>query len=155
MLTMRRRAFTLVESVIGLLVISMIMISCWLLTNTGVNISKQQIDQPVSWYQFLNKLEDDGWSFSIERVERSGRRMRLTSQSKDETYQLLVSNSGMIYLRKMKPSGGGKGYLPLYGPISNNGLKIEQLDEQRVRIEVKRHDEKTRVATLCFLPSIK
>ncbi|WP_295746582.1 prepilin-type N-terminal cleavage/methylation domain-containing protein [uncultured Limosilactobacillus sp.] len=148
----RHKAFTLVECVLGLFVIAIVMTGCYLLTSCAGRISRQQLEQPVAWYQFLNKLESDHWRFSLLTVERSGRRMQLLSQSNGETYQLLVSGSGMIYLRKMKSPTSAKGYLPLYGPIESNGLVLKRLDERRVKVQVKRHGQALQEATLCFAP---
>lgn len=151
----RQKAFTLVECVIGLFVIAMVMTGCYLLTSSASKISRQQFEQPVAWYQFLNKLESDHWRFSLLTVEPSGRRMQLLSQTSGETYQLLVSGSGMIYLRKMKTPTSAKGYLPLYGPVESNGLVLKELDKQRVKVQVKRCGQALQEATLCFAPPME
>lgn len=151
---MKRRdnACTLVECVIGLLVIALVTTGCYLLTISANRISYQQVEQPVSWYQFLNKLESEHWQFSLLAVEPSGRRMKLVSQTSGETYQLLVSGSGMIYLRKMKTPTSAKGYLPLYGPVDSGGLRLAKLDGQRVKVQVKKRGQDLQEATLCFSP---
>lgn len=145
----RRSAFTIAECVIAILVIAIVALGCLWGTKAATQISQTKLEQPVAWYQFLNKLEGDQWSFCLDRVANSGRRLVLINPA-GEKYQLLVSNAGMIYLRKLK-SNGGQGYLPLYGPVVNqSGLLLKQLDSRRVRIEVKMRDYPLQTATLCF-----
>lgn len=146
----RRHGFTLVECVIGLLVISLVMLSCYFVLRTTTRISRQQMNEPAAWYEFVNKLEGDNWQFTLDQVEASHRRIKLMSLQNGERYELLVSNAGMIYLRKLITNTHASGYLPLYGPVVSGGLNFQQLDDQRVRMEVTTREQKKWQAVLCF-----
>lgn len=146
----RHHGFTLVECVVGLLVISLVLVCChFTLTLTG-KISRQKMNEPAAWYEFVNKLESTDWNFALDQVEPSQRRIKIVSLNNGQRYELLVSEAGMIYLRKIGIHAGG--YLPLYGPVVNGGLIFKRYDNQRVRMEVTTRDQKTRSAVLCFAP---
>lgn len=148
----RQQGFTLVECVIGLLVISLVMLSCYFVLRTTTRISRQQMNEPAAWYEFVNKLEGDNWQFKLDQVEPSHRRIKLFSLQNGERYELLVSSAGMIYLRKFVTKTHESGYLPLYGPVVTGGLNFKQLDDRRVKMEVSIRDHQKRQAVLCFAP---
>lgn len=108
----RKKGFTMIESLMSLIVISMIAIIVTYIP--AIQKAKYSNDTLINYHLFLNTLESDNYRFTIKSAQNGN--IKLYSKEKSKFYTIRKRNN-IIYLRNIS----SKGYVPLL----NNADKLD------------------------------
>lgn len=139
----RRSGFTLVETIISLVVLLATSLVIQLVIQTGQKIKPFNLSSNANWYLFVAELESPKHSFVLK--EAGKQQLILENTNKQKHYYLLENKT--IYLRG--PKGG---YLPLLTDYQPHSLNIRQLDHKRVEISAETEDGRQHSSKITFLP---
>ncbi|WP_251547150.1 ComGF family competence protein [Limosilactobacillus caecicola] len=134
--------FTLLECVIGLLVVLMMTYLVVLTVPCLKRSSDTAAGIDTDWYLCLQRLESPQYAFSVQKVTHQ--RLILLNQVNHETY-IVQGGRQSIFL---KTAQGG--YLPLLVNCSPGSLRFDQIDSQNVRIECQLKNGERKNALLNF-----
>lgn len=125
---MIKKAFTLVECLFTLVIMTLIVVLVSL-QMTVIKSSTRQLDKPLDWYLCLTELESADHHFIIDQVSR--RILYLVSEQSGLTYELRATDR--LYLRSTRG-----GYLLLFNDAKPGSITFKELPNSRVRIQGER-----------------
>lgn len=127
---MKRKAFTLVECLVTLIIMALITILVSLQIRVIKSSTLRSAAQPLDWYVCLTELESSDHQFVLDNVERH--KLRLVSRISGLTYELHATDR--LYLSRE----GHGGYMLLFNGIKPGTVMFNGLAGSRVEIEAQR-----------------
>lgn len=137
-----KSGFTLIETIISLVVLLATSLVIQLVIQTGQRIKPLNLSSDANWYLFVAELESPKHSFALKDVGEQ--QLVLEDMNKLKFYCL--SEHKTVYLR-----GSKGGYLPLLTDYQPRSLKIRQLDHKRVEISAETADGRQHSSRITFL----
>ena len=139
---MIKRAFTLVECLIALIIMSLITLLLSLQIRVIKSTTTKSLERPLDWYICLTELESQDHQFMLEKV--SNKKLQLTSRSSGLTYELYGTDR--LYLSRANRGG----YMLLFSDIKPGTVKFNELAGERVKIQAERKNGQKLIGVVKF-----
>lgn len=123
----KRPAWTLVECLISLFVLSLMIVIVQVILPGMDHLQNDSLKNTTDWYLFIQRLEDPKYQFQLR--SSGTQRLFLYSERMKEEYQVQSGRSA-IYLRT---SQGG--YLPVLVNYQPGSIRFVQLDTKSVMVK--------------------
>ncbi|MCI1975391.1 MAG: type II secretion system GspH family protein [Limosilactobacillus sp.] len=126
----RNGAFTLVECLVALIIMSLITVLVSFQIRVIKSSTTNHLERPLDWYLCLAELESPNHQFTIEEV--SQRKLQLASQTSGASYELRATDQ--LYLSRVNRGG----YMLLFADIKAGSTTFCRLSGSRVEIRARR-----------------
>lgn len=133
-------AFTLVECLLALVVVSIVVTLVGLTLPAAYQASRQRLANPLDFQLMLAELEDRDHRFRLKGVNQHS--LQLVDQQNKE---FTLRSADRVYL-----TSNNGGYMELLDGIEVRSLVCQQLDSRRVLIAVTRKNGQRQWATVRF-----
>lgn len=143
---MRRRAFTLAETICALLVSSLVVMTISIALASIKSANQRDLDPGLDWYLMLQELESADHQFEIISVSRWD--LHLYSRVSHRRY--VFKGTTKMYLTCLQAGGGG--YMPLIDGVKLREYSFKQLDSQRVLFRMERDNGQKLSGIIKFYP---
>ena len=143
---MKRRAFTLADALLGLIVLAVTVLLIEMTVQTLNHQTKLTLSSETDWYEAVALLEGDRYAFTLVEAGRTGLILR------DRRGRLFKATADPRPIGPLALKGSSGGYIPLLIKVQSSTVAWRMLNDHEVALSLTTTDQRRHEAIVQFQP---
>ena len=143
---MKRRAFTLADALLGLIVLAVTVLLIEMTVQTLNRQTKLTLSSETDWYEAVALLEGDRYAFTLVEAGRTGLTLR------DRRGRLFKVTADPRPIGPLALKGSSGGYIPLLIKVQSSTVTWRMLNDHEVALSLTTTDQRRHEAIVQFQP---
>ena len=141
---MKRRAFTLADALLGLIVLAVTVLLIEMTVQTLNRQTKLTLSSETDWYEAVALLEGDRYAFTLVEAGRTGLILR------DRRGRLFKVTADSWPIGPLALKGSSGGYIPLLIKVQSSTVAWRMLNDHEVALSLTTTDQRRHEAIVQF-----